>query len=106
MKHPGGELDVNAKKDRTFAQWGQGSRSRAIGDTRRGRSADPSSMLCADGSTEGARETAEMGWSEKYWEDVKSELEQTAIESEATSEDVAVDQPAPDQPADATGAEP
>jgi hypothetical protein len=34
-----------------------------------------------------------MGWSEKYWEDVKSELEQSAAESEPTSEDDDLDQP-------------
>ena len=42
-----------------------------------------------------------MGWSEKYWEDVKSELEQSALESEPTSENDTLDEPAPSQPADA-----
>ncbi len=41
-----------------------------------------------------------MGWSEQYWEDVKSELEQSATESDPTSEDETLD-----QPLDATGAE-
>jgi hypothetical protein len=41
-----------------------------------------------------------MGWSEKYWEDVKSELEQAASESEPTSEDVTPGQPDATQPTD------
>jgi hypothetical protein len=41
-----------------------------------------------------------MGWSEKYWEDVKSELEQPATEPEPTSEDETLDQPAAGQPMD------
>lgn len=36
-----------------------------------------------------------MGWSEKYWEDVESELEQSAISSESTSEDGDLDHSAP-----------
>ena len=40
-----------------------------------------------------------MGWSEKYWEDVRSELEQSATASEPTSEDETLDQPAPGKPA-------
>jgi hypothetical protein len=47
-----------------------------------------------------------MGWSEKYWEDVRSELEQSATESEPTGEDDDLDQFAPShsatgRPADA-----
>ena len=41
-----------------------------------------------------------MGWSEKYWEDVKSELEQSATGSKPTSEDDTLDQPSPGQPLD------
>ena len=37
-----------------------------------------------------------MGWSEQYWEDVKSELEQ----SEPTSEDETLSQPGIDQSRD------
>jgi hypothetical protein len=48
-------------------------------------------------STEGAKETAAMGWSEQYWEDVKSELEEPATELEPTSEDATLDPPAFDQ---------
>lgn len=36
-----------------------------------------------------------MGWSEKYWEDVKSELERSTTEPEPTGEDDTLDQPAP-----------
>lgn len=39
-----------------------------------------------------------MGWSEKYWEDVRSELEQPATEPEPTSEGETVGQPASDEP--------
>jgi hypothetical protein len=42
-----------------------------------------------------------MGWSEKYWEDVKSQLERSPAESEPTSEDEALGRPATGQPADA-----
>jgi hypothetical protein len=38
-----------------------------------------------------------MGWSEQYWEDVKSELEEPATELEPTSEDATLDPPAFDQ---------
>jgi hypothetical protein len=40
-----------------------------------------------------------MGWSEKYWEDVRSELEQAATESEPTDGDDTPDYPALDRPA-------
>jgi len=67
-----------------------------------------SAMLCVGAPRETATETAQMGWSEKYWEDVESELEQSAAESEPTSEDRTLEQPGPeepafDQPADASG---
>ena len=35
-----------------------------------------------------------MGWSEKYWDDVKSDLEQLATEAEPAEDDQARDQPA------------
>lgn len=58
-------------------------------------------MLCFEGvSWWRAKETVEMGWSEKYWEDVKSELEHSTTESEPTSEDETVGQPATGQPVD------
>ena len=41
-----------------------------------------------------------MGWSEKYWEDVKSELEQSATEPEPTSEDETLGTPATGQSTD------
>ena len=41
-----------------------------------------------------------MGWSEQYWEDVKSELEHPATESEPTGEDETLGRPATGQPAD------
>jgi hypothetical protein len=42
-----------------------------------------------------------MGWSEKYWEDVKSELELLASEFEPACEDETVDQPGTGRPIDA-----
>jgi hypothetical protein len=53
-------------------------------------------------SCEHAKETAEMGWSEQYWEDAKAELEQPATESEPTSEDDTLGRPAAGQPTDST----
>jgi hypothetical protein len=41
-----------------------------------------------------------MGWSEKYWEDVRSELEQSAPEPGAASEDEPLGKPAVGQSAD------
>ena len=41
-----------------------------------------------------------MGWSEKYWEDIESELEQSVTESEPTSEDETLGQPGIGQPTD------
>jgi hypothetical protein len=42
----------------------------------------------------------EIGWSEKYGEDVKSELEHSTTESEPTSEDETFGQSATGQPLD------
>lgn len=38
-------------------------------------------MLCGDDRGRAGRETVAMGWSEKYWDDVKSELEGAAAPS-------------------------
>jgi hypothetical protein len=42
-----------------------------------------------------------MGWSEQYWEDVKSELELSATEAEPTDGVGTLGQPATSQPIDA-----
>ena len=39
-----------------------------------------------------------MGWSEKYWEDVKSELEQAVAEVEPARADTVLDQATPVKP--------
>jgi hypothetical protein len=41
-----------------------------------------------------------MGWSEQYWEDVKSELQQAAAEPEPIGEGETLDQPLASPPAD------
>jgi hypothetical protein len=51
-----------------------------------------------EGVGRGTKETGEMGWSEKYWEDVKSELEQAVAEAEPASADTVLDQPTPVKP--------
>lgn len=40
-----------------------------------------------------------MGWSEQYWEDVKSELAQLAADQNPAGEDEALDLPPGDPPA-------
>ena len=58
-------------------------------------------MLClAVVSWKRVKETVGMGWSEQYWEDEKSELEQPAPEPGSTSEDETQCQPATGRPAD------
>jgi hypothetical protein len=41
-----------------------------------------------------------MGWSEQYWEDVKSELQQSAAEPEQIGEEETLDHPLASAPAD------
>jgi hypothetical protein len=41
-----------------------------------------------------------MGWSEQYWEDVKSELQQSAAEPEPIGEEENLDQPLASAPVD------
>jgi hypothetical protein len=56
-------------------------------------------MLRFEGpSLKRAKETVGMGWSEKYWEDVKYELEQLTTEPELTGEDETLGQPAIEKP--------
>jgi hypothetical protein len=41
----------------------------------------------ADRTDSGTKETARMGWSESYWDDVRGDLERLRVEAEPSAED-------------------